>query len=338
MAYIAAKTSNGGFFITDPSTFDSGPVIIFNMEDSLESTIKKRIENTDANQEVIYAVNEKVQFDDRGIAFIRKVVEDKKPALIIFDPMTSFLGEEVNMSSANEVRAKMEIPILLAREFDTAIICVMHTNKNEAADDLQNRVMGSVDFIGAVRSVLMVVRHPIGEGLNLVGHIKSNLSAPASTLTYQITDGKAVEFIAADPRPLAQVLAEYSNGIKSKLAKEEALDFAKEALKDGPVKIEELLDEGKQNGIAASTLKRALKDVALRRKISISGKGNRGKGYWIWFLLDQELRYRNVGHLDLLDLWGESEDSTSSKNDEKNQGDQEDHVSLTRVDGQEAAQ
>jgi 5S rRNA maturation endonuclease (ribonuclease M5) len=325
MAFLAARVTNDkSLFNLDSSLFEQGPVLIFNMEDSLESTIKSRISETDANQKMIYVINEKVKFDQAGEKFIRDTILKYKPALVIFDPITSLLGADVNMNASNEVRELMEIPLLLARDYNTAVVCVMHTNKNDSATDLLNRVMGSIDFIGAVRSVLMVLKHPLNPSLKLLGHIKANLSAPANTLIYKIDGGKYVEFIEVDDRPLQQIIDDLELDKKSKFAKNEALQFLKELLEYGPEKIIDILSSANENGISKSTVKRALKEIAYRKKISIKGK-NRGAGYWIWYLKEDESRYKNVDHHGLLEHWDEEDHTTEQP---ITQGDQEHQESV----------
>lgn len=309
VADIAAKVTNGSFFIEDLSPFGQGPVLIFNKEDSLKSTIKTRVAEAGANQEILYVVNDKVVFG-QDLDFIRQTISRYKPVLVVFDPIVSFLGSEMNMNAGNEVRHQMEIPMNLARDFKTAVVCVVHINKNEQSQDLLNRIVGSSDFIGSVRSVLMVIKNPRDPNEKLFGHLKANISELGKTLKYRIPDGKKVNYTGVEPKPLQQFYDEFLINIRSKLAKEEAAAFAKEALEDGPMKISNLLEEAKQHGIAASTLKRALRDIATRKKISIKGAKGRGAGYWIYCLKEMESRFKSIDHLGLLEHWGEEEEKT----------------------------
>ena len=112
-------------------------------------------------------------------------MKEYRPAVMIFDPFQSFFGAGVDLNRSNETRPVFDNLLRLAQKYKVAVILIMHLSKMTKAS-AKNRVLGSVDVVGAVRSVLIVAKHPTVEGQIVVCHEKSNLAPSGRSLCYHI--------------------------------------------------------------------------------------------------------------------------------------------------------
>ena len=73
--------------------------------------------------------------------------------LIVLDPLQAYLGSDVDMHRANEVRPVLKRLSLMAERTQCAVILIGHMNK---AQGLKSgyRGLGSIDFRASARSVL----------------------------------------------------------------------------------------------------------------------------------------------------------------------------------------
>ena len=104
---------------------------------------------------------------------IRAHVKQTGAKLIVFDPIQYFLGSSVDMNKANEVRPLLEGLRCICREMDCTAIIVEHLNK-ATQQKAHYRGIGTVDFINASRSALMVGWHPTQQGMRVAIPIKAN--------------------------------------------------------------------------------------------------------------------------------------------------------------------
>jgi hypothetical protein len=124
-------------------------------------------------------------------------------------------------------------------------------------------------------------------------HTKANLSALAPTLTYTIENGvfrwKGQSDLTAD-----QVLASPANG-QERTELDEAKNFLREILCDGPVNVDAVKKDARRAGISEITLRRA--KIALG---VLSKKASFGSG-WCWELpgrrsTTNEDHFRKISH------------------------------------------
>ena len=107
--------------------------------------------------------------------------------MVILDPIQAFLGDS-DIQRANNIRPIMTRLSRIAEEKNCAIILVGHLTKNENGKDLY-RGLGSVDFVAAARSVLMVSKVEEGEeNERMLSHIKSNLAKRGTTLIFTLDE------------------------------------------------------------------------------------------------------------------------------------------------------
>jgi RecA-family ATPase len=90
-------------------------------------------------------------------ARLEEAIVQTKVRLVVLDPIQGFLGTDVDMHRANEIRPLMKRMSVLAEKYHCSIVLIGHMNKNSTGKS-SYRGLGSIDFQAAARSVLIVGR------------------------------------------------------------------------------------------------------------------------------------------------------------------------------------
>lgn len=106
---------------------------------------------------------------------LEEAIVQTKARMVVLDPIQGFLGSEVDMHRANEIRPLMKRIAVLAEKYHCAIILIGHMNKNSNGKS-SYRGLGSIDFQAAARSVLIVGRIKDEPEVRVVCHTKSSLA------------------------------------------------------------------------------------------------------------------------------------------------------------------
>ena len=113
-----------------------------------------------------------------------KYIESAAPALVLIDPLQSFLPAGVEMVSRNQMRAALLPLKALCARLGCAALIAMHTNKRSNVSG-RARLADSSDIWDIARSVLMMGRDK-NSGQLYLSHEKSSYSAPARTALLHI--------------------------------------------------------------------------------------------------------------------------------------------------------
>ena len=162
-------------------------VIYQNTEDDAEDTVIPRFINAGGDVNRIFFIDERSQalsFSDERIG---ETIRRTGAKLIIFDPLTSYIGADISINLANEVRSRMNYLIEVAKATGCAIIIVGHMNKMSGAKAMY-RSLGSIDVVGSARSCLLIGTSPDDPSKRIMAVQKSNLAEK----------GKAIEFCFED--------------------------------------------------------------------------------------------------------------------------------------------
>ncbi|MCM1166978.1 MAG: AAA family ATPase [Lachnospiraceae bacterium] len=156
---IAAALSHGEGLPGDTAPREPIDIIYNTAEDGLSDTIKPRLLAAGADCSRIHTINERVNTitmtDDR----VELNVTNVGAKLLILDPIQAYLGSNVDMNKANEVRPVFARLGRIAEDNGCAIVLIGHKGKNQAYSDI-NALLGSMDQVAAARSVLTVMQHP----------------------------------------------------------------------------------------------------------------------------------------------------------------------------------
>jgi archaellum biogenesis ATPase FlaH len=252
----------------------AGNVIFQTAEDGLGDTIKVRLDDAWADCKRVFVIDE----GDKGLTLddsrLRDAIEQKRPKLVVIDPIQAFLGANVDMHRANEIRPVMTRLNKIAAEFGCAIVLVGHQNKSQGSKAIY-RGLGSIDFAASVRSILVVCEVTGMEYRRAVVHIKSSLEASGPTILFDLYPEHGFEWAGVTTE---DVLNRQNVGQKAP-ARSDCEAFLTELLSNGPMFSNEVKKICKENGFAEITVTRASKNAGI--KIRKEGGKN---GKWIWEL------------------------------------------------------
>ena len=181
---IAADVSRGKLGI------NPADVLIASAEDDLGDTIRPRLEELGADVERVFPIEEtfalgsKKGSNDEAFSLLETHISEKRPALVIIDPLVAYLGSGVDMHRQNETRPVMARLANLAAKYHCAFLLVRHIRKEQGK--ALYRGIGSIDFTAAVRSVMLAGHAEDDEGKieRAVIHIKCNVAPLGEPLGY----------------------------------------------------------------------------------------------------------------------------------------------------------
>ena len=151
---IAAYCTNGKEL---PNALPIEPfnVLYQTAEDGIADTIKPRLAKCGADMTRVRFINEDEKqlsmMDDR----IEKAIRQNNVRLMIMDPIQAYLGANVDMNRANEIRPLFRHLSTIAERTGCAIVLIGHLNKSSGSQS-DYRSLGSIDIAAAVRSILFV--------------------------------------------------------------------------------------------------------------------------------------------------------------------------------------
>jgi putative DNA primase/helicase len=290
--YMSSVLSTGKDW-PDGTAAPSGSVFLFCDEDDFGKVIVPRLNTNGADTSKVYCLNELLGPDDLfhiadpdHLQKLEKAIEQVGDVrLIIFDPITSYLGG-VNANSNAEVRAALGGLVRMAQRTNVCIIGISHLNKKSDLDAMY-RSLGSMGFVAQARSVWGVVKDKAdntGE-TKIFSPIKSNLSVKVKGLSYQIEEGRLVWGTEAVEESIDQSLRESP-------AIDEATDFLLEILSPAGKIVEQnsIMEQAKERNIAQSTLKRAKKSLKITSTIQV----NANNRCWFWKLPEYDDNKENA--------------------------------------------
>jgi len=274
-----------------------GSVILVTGEDNLSDVVRPRLDAAGANVNKVFAVEAIIEKDEDGkpinetffdvskhIEALDSAIADSLDArLVIIDPISAFLGKTDSHKNA-EVRGVLTKLAKLAEKRNIAIVCISHLNKSQKSS-ANFRIMGSVAFNATARAVWYVVRDDELEGQRLFLPGKSNLTKEPFGLAFNLvstfnTEVESVK-VVFDTEPVYMTpdeALETDANERSSPKIDEAVDWLKDVLKDGPVDRNEIYSLGESNRISGRTIYRA------KQKLSVNceQKGSRGdtKSFW----------------------------------------------------------
>ncbi len=267
---IIAKLTKGDAIINGESK-EPINIIYQTAEDGLSDTIKPRLVAANADCSKVLVIDDRetplTMLDVR----LEKAISETGARLVVLDPIQGFLGADVDMHRANEIRPVMKHIAEIAEKYRCAVILVGHMNKCNMGKSAY-RGLGSIDFQAAARSVLIVGRIKNEPEIRVVCQIKNSLAPEAKSIAFRLSEKNGFEWIGEYDVSADDLLAADNRGQKLKEAKE----FLKEILKSGSMTQKEISEEAENHGIKNKTLWNAKSDL----KIESIKIGNQ----WFWML------------------------------------------------------
>jgi putative DNA primase/helicase len=299
MCAIAASVSLGRG-LPGAESFEPGDVLILSAEDGLGDTVRPRLDAVGANVNRVFALNEPLTFDGPGLLKLEATIIEKKPKLVIIDPLFAFTGGKTDIHRANECRAISAPLAAIAERHGCAIVIIRHLSKSRGGGHALNAGIGSIDFAAAARSVLLVGQDPDDHSQRALVQTKNNLAPIGDGIGYRL-EGCCFYWTGATTLTPERILSLPSNE-EERGARSEAVEFLRSLLADGPHPSKEIESEARGAGISESTLRRA-KAVLSVRAFKEGGHFGGGKQKWLWAMpehvhpFNEEAQKQEVEHL-----------------------------------------
>lgn len=273
---LAAACTNRKF-LPQMEPFEPFNMIFQTAEDGLGDTVKPRLLSAEADLERVLVIddadNPLTLADER----IENAIRENNARLVIIDPLQAFLGANVDMNRANEVRPIFRRLAEVAQSTNCAIVMIGHLNKASGSQSTY-RGLGSIDITAVVRSLLFIGKVRSDPTTRVIVHEKSSLAPPGQSLAFSLGDEKGFRWIGAYDISAEDLLAG-GEGSKTELKQEQAVKLIEEFLSEGrKVSIAEINKEATERGISERTVRLARNSMG--DKIASE---RQGKDWWIWF-------------------------------------------------------
>ena len=203
--------------------------------------------------------------DDR----IEKAVRQNHVRLVIIDPVQAFIGADVDMNRANEVRPVFRKLGMIAEKTGCAIVLIGHLNKSSGTQSTY-RGLGSIDIMAAVRSLIFIGKVRKDPTTRVLIHEKSSLAPPGETMAFKLGDEEGFRWVGAYEIS-ADELLDGKEGKATETKLERGAKLIRELLADKKeISIRELDEKAKEQGISGRTMR----DVRSRMKNELEYKVN----------------------------------------------------------------
>lgn len=260
-------------------------VIYFSSEDSTSVVIKQRLEDAGANMENVLTVPldnplfPSIKFKSPEL---KTIIEEVRPALVIFDPLQSFLADGTMMNQRNAMRENLNPLTEYSERYGCAFIIVMHTNKLMGVYG-RKRLADSADIWDIARGVFLVGY--TGEAYErYISHEKSSYGELQQTVIFEIENGAARFKTTSDKKDRDFVLSSSPVEKKNTNQRSEAVQYILEYLKDEPnneAKVSDLDESCRACGYNEGAIRYAKSELKTAKKIRIFRTQQYGGGFMI---------------------------------------------------------
>ena len=274
--HLAAACTNGKL-LPNMERMEPFNVIYQTAEDGLGDTVKPRLIEAGADLDRVLVIDDSdVQLtlsDER----IEKAIIENNARLVIIDPIQAYLGADVDMNRANEVRPIFMRLGQVAQRTGCAILLIGHLNKAAGMQSLQ-RGLGSIDIAAAVRSVMFIGKLKHDPAMRILTHEKSSLAPPGVSLAFSLGDEGGFRWVGEYDITADEMLSGIEPQRETKT--QQAKDLICTLLAGGKQVFSEDIDKAAlERGIPGRTVRDAKRELgdALKSKI-VEG---RKKVFWM---------------------------------------------------------
>ena len=274
--HLAAACTNGKL-LPNMERMEPFNVIYQTAEDGLGDTVKPRLIEAGADLDRVLVIDDSdVQLtlsDER----IEKAIIENNARLVIIDPIQAYLGADVDMNRANEVRPIFMRLGQVAQRTGCAILLIGHLNKAAGMQSLQ-RGLGSIDIAAAVRSVMFIGKLKHDPTMRILTHEKSSLAPPGVSLAFSLGDEGGFRWVGEYDITADEMLSGIEPQRETKT--QQAKDLICTLLAGGKQVLSEDIDKAAlERGIPGRTVRDAKRELgdALKSKIMEGRK----KVFWM---------------------------------------------------------
>lgn len=285
---IASAISNGTPCVLQEDNsyiYPRGEVIYFSGEDDTARVLRDRLEQNGANLDNISTL----QMDDDaftslsiGGALIERIIEARRPMLVIFDPIQQFI-KNTDMSKRNDMRQTMTNLSKLGNKYGTTFILVMHTNKRDKIGSFRDKLSDSADLWDIARSVIALGRNQNNE--NFITHEKSNYGIRQNAILYHTENGKIIrDSIETERTTYVELIGGKSKADKTDM-RSQCKNVYLDLLSSEKQSVKKVLEDRLQSmGYSKNMIRQVYNNLIQEQKIEAT-KTSGGKGQGIRMIL-----------------------------------------------------
>lgn len=233
-------------------------VIYQNAEDGLEDTIKPRLLEAGADCNRVLVIDEATDPLTMSDERLEAAIIEADAKLVVLDPIQAYLGADVDMHRANEIRPVLKRMGGIAERTQSAIVLIGHMNKSSGSKSTY-RGLGSIDFQATARSVLIVGRIKDQPQVRVVAHDKSSLAPEGEAIAFELDKETGFAWLGHYDISVDDLLSGIPR--ENKLGAAEGL--LQELLADGKMAQSDIAAAARQKGISKRVLDQAKKNLAV---------------------------------------------------------------------------
>ena len=274
--HLAAACTNGKL-LPNMERMEPFNVIYQTAEDGLGDTVKPRLIEAGADLDRVLVIDDSEMQLTLSDERIEKAIIENNARLVIIDPIQAYLGADVDMNRANEVRPIFMRLGQVAQRTGCAILLIGHLNKAAGMQSLQ-RGLGSIDIAAAVRSVMFIGKLKHDPTMRILTHEKSSLAPPGASLAFSLGDEGGFRWVGEYDITADEMLSGIEPQRETKT--QQAKDLICALLAGGKQVLSEDIDKAAlERGIPGRTVRDAKRELgdALKSKI-VEG---RKKVFWM---------------------------------------------------------
>jgi hypothetical protein len=215
-------------------------------------------------------------------AALEDVVVRVGARLVVIDPVTHFLGREVNVASDPSIRRALAPLAALARRRACAVLLVRHLNKAEGRRALY-RGLFSIGLTGICRAAWLVAEESAGSARRVLAQQKGNLGPPQPSLAFEVAQPEGGAATLNWLGPVAATAEDLVGQARRRgpapVKRRSAAAWLTELLAGGPMKVRDIWDRVLKEGLSPKTVRNAREELRIisRRVVEDGCRAN----YWL---------------------------------------------------------
>lgn len=288
---IAATITTGGIWPDGGACERAGDVLIWSGEDDPSDTLVPRLIAAGANLDRVHFVSnvcdesgEIQPFDpSRDVPLLAERLAGMDGVrLLVVDPIVSAVSGDAHR--VNDVRRNLQALVDMAARHQCGVLGITHFSKGTKGSSPAERVIGSQAFVALARMVLVAGKDEAAER-RILARAKSNIAPDDGGVSYTLEMACAGDIQASRivwgemvDGSAREILGEVEQQDEERGPRQEAKDFLRGLLSDGPVNAKELRRDTDQAGFSWATIFRAGQELGVeKRKLGM-------KEGWLWAL------------------------------------------------------
>ena len=252
---LAASLSTGKPLWNGMST-EPASVIYQTAEDGLAETVRPRLDAMGADCSTVFVIDESQKCLSLSDKRIEDAIESVHAKLFILDPIQAYLGADVDMHRANEVRPLLHAFSQVAERTGCAMVLIAHIGKKK--QNALRRSLGTMDIPAAARSILFVGHTAESR---MIAQVKNSLHPLGRSLTFGLDGGF---HITGESNMTAEELCNVADSGVALTKGDVAVEKLIELLSDGPMPSEEVFKRFEDMGIGKRTVSEAKKAAGVK--------------------------------------------------------------------------